>query len=57
MGQVIKGWDEAILDMKKGEKRTLIVPFWLAYGTEGHPPAIPPSATLVFDVELLDFRP
>lgn len=56
-GQVIKGWDEAILAMKKGEKRTIIVPFWLAYGPEGRPPAIPPNATLVFDVELLDFKP
>jgi FKBP-type peptidyl-prolyl cis-trans isomerase len=56
MGDVIKGWDEALLGMKKGEKRTLIVPYWLAYGDAGNPPMIPPKATLVFDVEMVDFR-
>jgi FKBP-type peptidyl-prolyl cis-trans isomerase len=56
MGDVIKGWDEALLEMKKGEKRTLIVPWWLAYGEAGRPPIIPPKTVLVFDVELVDFR-
>ena len=55
VGQVIRGWDEAFLDMKKGEKRIIILPYDLAYGEMGHPPVIPPRATLVFDVELIDF--
>ncbi|MDD3179471.1 MAG: FKBP-type peptidyl-prolyl cis-trans isomerase [Opitutaceae bacterium] len=55
LGQVIKGWDEAFATMKRGERRTLIVPCWLAYGTRRRG-AIPPSATLVFEVVLLDFK-
>ena len=53
---VIQGWDDALLTMKKGEKRTLIIPYWLGYGINGRPPIVPPRATLIFDIELINFR-
>ncbi len=55
LGEVIPGWDEAFLDMPKGEKRIIILPPDLGYGSEGIGP-IPPNATLIFEVELLDFK-
>ncbi|XP_076902291.1 peptidyl-prolyl cis-trans isomerase FKBP62-like isoform X1 [Bidens hawaiensis] len=54
-GQVIKGWDQGIKTMKKGENALFTIPAELAYGESGSPPKIPPNATLQFDVQLLSW--
>lgn len=56
VGQVIAGWDQGVAQMSKGQRATLTISSDMAYGPRGIPGVIPPSATLVFDVELLNIK-
>ena len=56
-GQVIEGWEEGLQLLRAGERRLLIVPYELGYGTRGSPPKIPRRATLIFEVELIAINP
>nr|VZI24293.1 unnamed protein product [Spirometra erinaceieuropaei] len=52
-GQVIQGWEKGLIGMCEGEKRRLLIPSSLGYGSAGSPPKIPADADLIFDVELV----
>lgn len=55
-GRVIRGWDEGVAGMRVGGTRELLIPAWLGYGADGAGRVIPPGASLVFEVELLEIR-
>jgi FKBP-type peptidyl-prolyl cis-trans isomerase len=56
LGQVIQAWDSTFLTMQRGERAVITASPDAAYGEDGYPPVIPENSTLVFDVELIDFK-
>ena len=56
IGQVIEGWDEGIMLLNVGDKARFVIPSHLGYGSRGAGGVIPPNATLIFDVELVDVK-
>ena len=56
VGKVIKGWDEAIPQLSRGEKARITIPPEMGYGAGGYPPVIPANSTLIFEVELLEIK-
>ena len=56
VGEVIKGWDRGVAGMRVGDKRKLTVPPQMGYGSDGVRGSIPPNATLLFNVELVDVK-
>jgi FKBP-type peptidyl-prolyl cis-trans isomerase len=56
IGQVIRGWDQGLFGMRIGGKRRLVIPPELAYGSQGSGSAIPPNATLIFEIELVNVQ-
>ncbi len=55
VGEMLEGWDEGIVGMRRGGKRKLVIPYQMAYGEAGEG-EVPPFAVLVYDIELIDFR-
>ena len=53
---ILPGWNDVLLQMHKGERRTVVLPYWLAYGEKGQRPRIPAKASILLELELIDFK-